>query len=39
VIEGEATKLIPELSTKDSSFHVLYSNVKKDGLIDAVGDY
>ncbi|MGM0596885.1 MAG: cytoplasmic protein [Myxococcota bacterium] len=36
VIEGEATKLITEMEKEDSGFHVLYSDVKNAGLIDAV---
>ncbi|MGQ9499220.1 MAG: cytoplasmic protein [Dissulfurimicrobium sp.] len=36
IIEGEATKLIPELEKPDHFLHSLYEKVKKAGLIDAV---
>lgn len=36
VIEGAATKLIPELSAEASPLRNLYQKVKEEGLIDAV---
>ncbi|MBW1731956.1 MAG: cytoplasmic protein [Deltaproteobacteria bacterium] len=36
IIEGSATKLIPELSRQDSSFYPLYARAKDAGVIDGV---
>lgn len=36
VIEGEATRLIPEMERPDNFLNSLYSRVKEMGLIDAV---
>ncbi len=36
VIEGSATKLLPELSKLDNPLHKLWEKVKKAGLVDGV---
>lgn len=36
VIEGAATKLVPELAHEHNPLHTLYRQVKAQGLIDAV---
>ncbi len=36
VIEGAATKLVPELSKTDNPMHQLYNKAKTQGLIDGV---
>ena len=36
IIEGSATKLIPELAKKDNSFHQVYEKTKTLSLIDGV---
>jgi hypothetical protein len=36
VIEGAATKLIPELKKKDNPLHALYQKAKDSGLFDGV---
>ena len=36
VIEGSATKLVPELAKPENMMHGLYVKVKEQGLIDAV---
>ena len=36
VIEGAATKLIPELAKKDNPLHKLWEKVKSAGLVDGV---
>ena len=36
VIEGSATKLLPDLAKSDNPLHKLWENVKKAGLVDGV---
>jgi len=36
VIEGSATKLLPDLAKPDNPLHKLWENVKKAGLVDGV---
>ncbi|HDZ24478.1 MAG: cytoplasmic protein [Thermoplasmata archaeon] len=36
VIEGSATKLVPELAKKDNPMHQLYEKTKAQGLIEGV---
>ena len=36
IIEGSATKLLPELAKSDNPLHKLWEKVKKAGLVDGV---